>query len=451
MMEQERLIWAAGLGLAYAGVCVAAWRQWCRSRRSASVAAPLLVAYASQSGQAEAVAQQSAATLQAAGLAVQCLPLAQLDVAALQQASRLLLVASTTGEGEPPDMARRFAANLATPAALGELQYAVLALGDRRYTPFCAFGHALDTWLAASGAQPLYPCLEVDALDDVALATWQHQLAELAGLQDSALAAQPLLPAATPFASWRLQERRCLNEGSSGAATYHLALQPADGSALPQWQSGDLVEVQVPAEPGRPREYSIASIPADGCLQLLVRVRVDEQGQLGLASQHLTRDLALGDTLSLRIRPHRRFRLADNATRPLILIGNGTGLAGLRSHLRARQQLAAPQPGWLLFGERQAAHDFYYRHELQALQQQGVLQHVDTAFSRDQPQRRYVQHVLAEQAERLQQWVADGAAIYVCGSLAGMASGVDAVLRQVLGEAALDELAAQGRYCRDVY
>lgn len=451
MMEQARLIWAAGLGLAYAGICVAAWRQWRHGRRRTRVAAPLLVAYASQTGQAEALAQQTAATLQAAGLAVQCLPLAQLDVAALQQASRLLLIASTAGEGEPPDMVRRFAANLATPAALSGLQYAVLALGDRRYTQFCAFGHALDAWLAASGGQALYPCLAVDALDEVALATWQHQLAELAGLQDGALAAQPLLPAAMPFGRWRLLERRCLNEGSSGAATFHLALQPADGSPLPAWQSGDLAEVQIPADPDRLREYSIASIPADGCLQLLVRVRVDEQGRCGAASQHLTRDLALGGELAVRIRPHRRFRLADNATRPLILIGNGTGLAGLRSHLRARQQLAAPQPGWLLFGERQAAHDFYYRHELQALQQQGVLQHVDTAFSRDQPQRRYVQHVLAEQAERLQQWVADGAAIYVCGSLAGMASGVDAVLREVLGEAMLDELAAEGRYCRDVY
>lgn len=450
MMEQERLIWAAGLGLAYAGVCVAAWRQWRRSRRSASVAAPWLVAYASQSGQAEAVAQQSAAALQAAGLAVQCLPLAQLDVAALQQASRLLLLASTAGEGEPPDMARRFAANLALPAALPGLQYAVLALGDRRYAQFCAFGYALDAWLADSGAQPLYPCLAVDALDASALAAWQRQLAELAGLPDGDTAID-VAPVAQPFARWQLLERRCLNEGSCGAATYHLALQPADGAALPQWQSGDLVEVQVPADPARPREYSIASIPADGSLQLLVRVRADEHGQIGLASQLLTRDLALGAVLNVRIRPHRRFRLADNATRPLILIGNGTGLAGLRSHLRARQQLAAPQPGWLLFGERQAAHDFYYRHELQALQQQGVLQHVDTAFSRDQAQRRYVQHVLAEQAERLQQWVAEGAAIYVCGSLAGMASGVDAVLRQVLGEAALDALAAEGRYCRDVY
>jgi len=449
-MEQERLIWAAGLGLAYAGVCVAAWRQWRRSRRAASVAAPWLVAYASQSGQAEAVAQQSAAALQAAGLAVQCLPLAQLDVAALQQASCLLLVASTAGEGEPPDMARRFAANLAKPAALGELQYAVLALGDRRYAQFCAFGRALDAWLADSGAQPLYPCLAVDALDEVALATWRQQLAELAGLPDGDMAID-VSPSAQPFAHWQLQERRCLNEGSCGAATYHLALRPADGGALPQCLSGDLVEVQVPADPARPREYSIASIPADGSLQLLVRVRADEQGRPGLASQHLTRDLALGEVLNVRIRPHRRFRLADNATRPLILIGNGTGLAGLRSHLRARQQLAAPQPGWLLFGERQAAHDFYYRHELQALQQQGVLQHVDTAFSRDQAQRRYVQHVLAEQAERLQQWVADGAAIYVCGSLAGMASGVDAVLREVLGEATLDALAAEGRYCRDVY
>ncbi|MGL6047431.1 MAG: flavodoxin domain-containing protein, partial [Vogesella sp.] len=160
MMEQARLIWAAGLGLAYAGVCVAAWHQWRRSRQAATVAAPLLVVYAGQSGQAEAVAQQTVATLQAAGVQVQCLSLAQLDITALQQASRLLLVASTAGEGEPPDMARRFAANLAQPAALAGLQYAVLALGDRRYAQFCAFGRALDGWLADSGAQPLYPRID---------------------------------------------------------------------------------------------------------------------------------------------------------------------------------------------------------------------------------------------------------------------------------------------------
>ena len=75
----------------------------------------------------------------------------------------------------------------------------------------------------------------------------------------------------------------------------------------------------------------------------------------------------------------------------------------------------------------------------------------DLVFSRDQPERRYVQHCLLEEAERLRRWVDDGAAIYVCGSLEGMAGGVDAALQQVLGRDALDRLAQEGRYRRDVY
>jgi len=81
----------------------------------------------------------------------------------------------------------------------------------------------------------------------------------------------------------------------------------------------------------------------------------------------------------------------------------------------------------------------------------GVLHRVDWAFSRDQQQRRYVQHVLSEQAERVRDWVAQGAAIYVCGSLEGMAGAVDAALREALGADALLGLMGQGRYRRDVY
>ena len=152
----------------------------------------------------------------------------------------------------------------------------------------------------------------------------------------------------------------------------------------------------------------------------------------------------------MRLRPHRGFRLDGNEARPLILIGNGTGLAGLRAHLRARAA-AGRHDNWLIFGERQQAHDFLCRQEIEAWQAQGMLRRLDMVFSRDQPERFYVQHRLLQSADTLLQWLRDGAAIYVCGSLKGMASGVDAALRQIAGEDLVRELSASGRYRRDVY
>jgi sulfite reductase (NADPH) flavoprotein alpha-component len=152
----------------------------------------------------------------------------------------------------------------------------------------------------------------------------------------------------------------------------------------------------------------------------------------------------------MRLRAHERFRLGANAQRPLIAIGNGSGLAGLRGLLKAR--IAAGQmDNWLLFGERNQIHDFLLRDELQAWRDDGRLAHLDLAFSRDQAERRYVQDVLRDRADRLRAWVERGAAIYVCGSLQGMAGGVHEALQAILGSAQLDALAREGRYRRDVY
>src|SRR5690606_8173559 len=145
----------------------------------------------------------------------------------------------------------------------------------------------------------------------------------------------------------------------------------------------------------------------------------------------LTRDAPSAGTVTLKIRAHANFRIGDNADRPLILIGNGTGLAGLRAHLRAR---AATGRGriWLVFGERNASHDFYYRDEIEQWCSQGLIQRHDLAFSRDGAQKDYVQHRLAAAAESLRDWIASGAAIYVCGDAVGMAPAVDAVLADVI-------------------
>jgi sulfite reductase (NADPH) flavoprotein alpha-component len=106
---------------------------------------------------------------------------------------------------------------------------------------------------------------------------------------------------------------------------------------------------------------------------------------------------------------------------------------------------------WLVFGERNARHDFLYRDEIEAWQAAGVLRRVDMVFSRDQEERIYVQHRLLQAHDEVRAWIERGAAIYVCGSLQGMASGVDAALRQIAGDAVMSELAGSGRYRRDVY
>jgi sulfite reductase (NADPH) flavoprotein alpha-component len=145
---------------------------------------------------------------------------------------------------------------------------------------------------------------------------------------------------------------------------YRLALLPAHGGALPAWEAGDLAQVSAPADPDHPREYSIASIPSEGRLELLVRLQRRADGSPGAASGWLCEGAAFHDAIPLRIRTHQRFRLGENARRPLIAIGNGSGLAGLRALLKARIN-AGVHDNWLLFGERNSAHDFLLREELQ--------------------------------------------------------------------------------------
>jgi len=448
--DPTRLMLVAGMSAAYALVCLAPYLRTRRKRLAAArakadaAASPgWIVSYASQTGVAEELAQQTIATLKLAGIPARLAELSELAAEDLQGAERILFLVSTYGEGDAPDAAAAFAGRLMTTSLpLPQLHYAVLALGDRSYGQFCGFGRALDQWLQAQGAQSLFPRIEVDRSSEAAIGEWRQQLSHLAGTSDAPDWSAPA------FDAWRLSERVHLNAGSAGAPVYHLELAPVSG-VLPDWQSGDLVQIAPPADPAHPREYSIASIPADGRVHLLVRLHSHADGSHGVASGWLTQQLAPGGTLQLRCRQHRRFRLEDNATRPLILIGNGSGIAGLRGHLKARA-LAGQDRNWLLFGERNGAYDFHYRAELEALRQAGQLT-LDLAWSRDGGAERYVQDLLPARAAQLRAWVADGAAIYVCGSLQGMAAGVDHALADILGRDQLDNLIAEKRYQRDVY
>ena len=501
----QRWWWAGGVLVAWLLACV----QFLRKPRTAppvalAVAAddtpPLLVVWASQTGFAQMLAERSAAMLREGGVPVQLLALDEVDAALLGRSQRALFLASTTGEGDPPDHALAFLrTRLPQAHALGQLEYALLALGDQGYDDFCAFGRQLDQWLQANGARPLFDRIEVDNADEAALRRWQYEIGRIGGLA--------YLPDWTPpaYEAWTLRARQSINVGSPGSPVFDLALAPAGGASLPDWRAGDIAEIGPQQAPGRVqalleelqlppdaqvqtargreplaqalsrlqlpvidsvrglmpqalvdaltplphRAYSIASTPAEGCVRLLVRRMAHADGSPGLGSGWLCEGVQPGQAIDLRLRRNPGFH-PPATDRPLILIGNGTGIAGLRAHLQAR--IAAGARGnWLLFGERSLQHDRYYDQELQQWQAQGWLDRVDLAFSRDPDQPAYVQHRLHAAAEPLREWVDRGASILVCGNATGMAPAVDAVLAQVLGEPVRDALRAEGRYRRDIY
>ncbi|HEX4634943.1 MAG TPA: sulfite reductase flavoprotein subunit alpha [Rhizomicrobium sp.] len=475
-------------------------------RRTPRQGARILVAFASQTGAAERIAWLSANALAAVpGGMVRVASLGGLTPADIAEAGTLLVVTSTYGAGEAPDSARAFARKqmAGTPAFKG-LPYAVLALGDRTYdATFCGFGRELDRWLASGKARRLFEIVCVDGDDDTAAMTkWCEHLHRL-GANTSAEALMP-----GPPRDWLLTERRLLNSGSPGGEAWHIALTPKDPAQL-NWTAGDIAEIwprnseasvgeflsrhrldgeksfrwrgqwtylrDILAHSRLPRphevegisldwlverleafphrEYSIASLPESGRMELLVRKAVKEDGSLGLGSGWLTQGCALGGVVKLRLRPNPNFHppgAKNDSEPPQILIGAGTGIAGLRAHLFHRKQKKL-RDAWLLFGERTRAHDLYYGGDIRAWQADGTLVRADLVFSRDVQPKKYVQHLVTEEGAEIGHWVRErGASILVCGGME-MAAAVQQALIAILGEETLDAMTQDGLYRRDIY
>ncbi|GAA3756845.1 diflavin oxidoreductase [Terriglobus aquaticus] len=214
-----------------------------------------------------------------------------------------------------------------------------------------------------------------------------------------------------------------------------------------------------------PRLYSISSSPAAHgrevhCTIAVVRYRSHNRERGGIASTMLADRVDLGAKLPIYIQPNKKFRLPA-ADVPMIMVGPGTGIAPFRSFLHERQALGHKGRNWLFFGERSAATDFLYCEELRSMTDSGHLTRLDTAFSRDQAHKIYVQDRMIEHGAELWRWLQDGAQLYVCGDASRMAKDVDAALHTVVeqhgamdAEAAKDfvsQLHDDRRYHRDVY
>lgn len=214
------------------------------------------------------------------------------------------------------------------------------------------------------------------------------------------------------------------------------------------------------------RLYSVASSlkAHQGEAHLLVgAVRWTSHGRTrkGVTSTYLADRCKVGGKARIYIKPNRHFGLPVDGNRPIIMIGAGTGVAPYRGFIEERAETGAKGRSWLFFGERNFSYDFLYQLEWQDHLASGALSRIDVAFSRDQPEKIYVQTRLWERREELLKWLDDGAHVYVCGDEKGMAKDVDATLVRILAETAkgdeeagrakLKELAKAGRYQRDVY
>jgi sulfite reductase (NADPH) flavoprotein alpha-component len=218
-----------------------------------------------------------------------------------------------------------------------------------------------------------------------------------------------------------------------------------------------------------PRLYSIASSPLahPGEVHLCVAVvRYDTHGRAkkGLASGFLADHAGLlVRSVPVYVQESRTFRLPEDRSRSIIMVGPGTGIAPFRAFLEQRLAEGASGRNWLFFGEQHRATDFFYGEEWLAACKQGKLHRLDLAFSRDQPQKIYVQHRMLEHSRELWDWLQNGAYFYVCGDARRMAKDVHQTLIQIAEkEGHLSPESAQEyvnvtlmktekRYLRDVY
>ncbi|MES0808101.1 sulfite reductase subunit alpha [Roseibium sp. SCPC15] len=545
-----------------------------------SATAPVVnILFGTQTGNAEGVALDAAATAKSNGMAPEVQALDDITLEAFAAMTCVVIVISTYGEGEMPDNAQLFweALSADTAPRLENMTFGVLALGDTGYDDFCQAGKLIDMRLEQLGAQRLVTRIDCDIDFEDPAASWMEEtLPKIArelnagqpstpaietgaqieppakskwsrkspypsslavnrllsgdtsakeirhyefalgdiGLTYAAGDALGVMPVNDPALVQAVLER--LNSsfetavdgvsGAFGEALQHRfeistpsrdliaavekraehqelshVLQHGDKEALEAWLWGkdvlDLLQLLPQGalsatdfaallKPLQHRAYSISSSPLEAPDHIhltvaSVRYRTHGRNHGGVCSTFLADRIETNGTAGIFVSPNKSFRLPDDETRPVIMVGPGTGIAPFRAFLQERRAGGASGANWLFFGDQHKASDFIYEDELSELSAQGVLNRLDLAFSRDQDQKIYVQHRMKENGKDLFAWLEDGAYFYVCGDATRMAKDVDRALHDVIAEfgnlsaddanAYVNNLKREKRYLRDVY
>jgi len=539
---------------------------------------PLLVLYGSQTGTAEALAKKIGQEAVKHGYQARALEMSRYAELNLQTESRLLVVTSTWGDGDPPDNATAFWNFLCgQTGTLPNLNFAVLGLGDRNYPSFCGAAKKFDERFEQLGACRICARAECDVDYETSARVWLESfwsalkgpgVPQSSPIVEAMVESEPGLAKKTysrsnPFKAVVLANRN-LNANGSAKETRHLEfslegsdltyepgdalgvvpancpdlvgkiiaalgcdgeeavpdscgnetslrnallkhyqitaapmglleeianrsqnpelmrlLNPANKTELDAFLNGrdvlDLLEVYRLTSPIefvallrklQPRLYSISSSLKAHPNEVHITVgalRYESHGRArkGVCSIFLAERLSPGATVPIYFQPSHGFKLPADPGIPIIMVGPGTGIAPFRAFLEERQGVGASGKNWLFFGDQHAADDFLYREELEAMQKGGYLTRLETAFSRDQSAKLYVQHRMLEHARELCDWIEEGAHFYVCGDARRMARDVDAALHEViargLGKSAdaaaeyVTGLKTAKRYQRDVY
>ena len=216
--------------------------------------------------------------------------------------------------------------------------------------------------------------------------------------------------------------------------------------------------------PMPPRLYSIASSLSAHTEEVhltvaVVRYEGNGKDRKGVCSSYLAE--RVGERVPCYLHPNKNFKLPEDPSIPIIMVGPGTGIAPFRAFVEERRVTGATGKNWLFFGDRSQKTDYLYENEWESYQNDGILNDLDLAWSRDQEKKVYVQHKMLEKKAQLWSWLQDGAIFYVCGDASRMAKDVDQALRTIAqDEGAMSEedagvwvknLLKERRYLKDVY
>ena len=523
-------------------------------------AEPLTIVYASESGNSEKLAGDIAKSARKNGLKPTVIDMADLDLAALTSAKKLVFIAATWGEGDPPARAVQAYNELMGEGAprLDGVEFGVLALGDTAYAEFCLVGKKIDERLAALGGKRVVDRVDLDLDFAEPAARWIGDAVKVLTPPNAGgrvievdFGGKPPAPASTDIIEAEITEHVDLNSSRSDKETIHLALSFENGA--PAYEPGDSLDLYPENDPvyvdellklaglagderlrsdfiksrdvttlslktvetyaektghhyvkaliadgqardwiaGRqlidliatfpialdaeklraltrplaPRAYSIASSRrevGDEAHLLISAVRYDSHGRArkGVASNFVAERLKRGGRVRVKLKPNKHFALPA-PDKDVIMVGPGTGVAPFRAFVQERRATEASGRSWLFFGDRTFTHDFLYQLDWQDALKDGALTRMDVAFSRDTPEKIYVQHKLWDRRAELVEWLEGGAYFYVCGDAKAMAKDVRAALVRAFAdvnalppeaaEQAVVTLEREKRYLQDTY